>query len=255
VARRLRRIASRNASVAETLFGRFRRVGASAPRAAAMPGKAVPPTGPTATSDMPRVATFSRPLNAVGEGSLDGNNSPAKPGDGSFQSSMEGTFHTQVRAGGVRAVRVARDAAGGEAGGEARRRARMEHAAPHFAWRACAAALRRAARASSCVGGGAAAWRARSAPAPRAPRGTGEVAMRVRARATTGALRTRPHDDARALHSLAQDPQAVMMHRIAELLFYCSVGNLKAVKKLVRPACAWRAPSRKPRCVRLQRWR
>ena len=25
------------------------------------------------------------------------------------------------------------------------------------------------------------------------------------------------------------------MHRIAELLFYCSVGNLKAVKKLVRP--------------------
>ena len=27
------------------------------------------------------------------------------------------------------------------------------------------------------------------------------------------------------------------MHRIAELLFYCSVGNLKAVKKLVRRRC------------------
>ena len=26
----------------------------------------------------------------------------------------------------------------------------------------------------------------------------------------------------------------MQMHRIAELLFYCSVGNLKAVKKLVR---------------------
>jgi hypothetical protein len=66
--------------------------------------KAAPATGPTPTSDMPRVATFSRPLNASGgEGSLDGNNSPAKPGDGSFQSSMEGTFHTQVRPGGTHA--------------------------------------------------------------------------------------------------------------------------------------------------------
>ena len=27
---------------------------------------------------------------------------------------------------------------------------------------------------------------------------------------------------------------ALAMHRIAELLFYCSVGNLKAVRKLVR---------------------
>jgi hypothetical protein len=31
------------------------------------------------------------------------------------------------------------------------------------------------------------------------------------------------------------------MHRIAELLFYCSVGNLKAVKKLVRSRSAPRA--------------
>lgn len=38
------------------------------------------------------------------------------------------------------------------------------------------------------------------------------------------------------------------MHRIAELLFYCSVGNLKAVKKLVRRCgCASRADVKKPR--------
>ena len=32
----------------------------------------------------------------------------------------------------------------------------------------------------------------------------------------------------------APQSAAIQMHRIAELLFYCSVGNLKAVKKLVR---------------------
>lgn len=30
-----------------------------------------------------------------------------------------------------------------------------------------------------------------------------------------------------------QDPQALKMHRIAELLFYCSVGNLKSLKRMV----------------------
>ena len=53
-------------------------------------------------SEMPRVATFSRPLNQAGDGSDGQGNTPgSKPaagGEGSFTSSMEGTFHTQARA-------------------------------------------------------------------------------------------------------------------------------------------------------------
>ena len=30
------------------------------------------------------------------------------------------------------------------------------------------------------------------------------------------------------------DPAALKMHRIAELLFYCSMGNLKSIKRMAR---------------------
>ena len=68
------------------------------PAPAAKADAPAPGLTPRELADLPRVTTFSRPLNSVLDGDgVSGEASPAKPGDGSFTSSMEGTFHTQVR--------------------------------------------------------------------------------------------------------------------------------------------------------------
>jgi len=168
----------------------------------------VPPPG-----DMPRVATFSRPLNSV-EGGSDGTGNtpgskPAAAGEGgSFTSSMEGTFHQVRKAKAAHCLLMAHRQTSA-CRPAARRR-------PLCRWRAPARLL-----AAVCAACGV----------RRAASGAAQALTRLHA------LRRRPR-------CAVQDPQAMRMHRIAELLFYCSVGNLKAVKKLVRlalgVACAGR---------------